>query len=75
MEAALVAKKKSKPGPKPDPSKVRSAVLMVRGMPAWKAWVEELADHDRAGSIGDLLDRALVSYAREINFPKPAPKR
>ncbi len=78
MEAVIMAKAdkpKGKPGPKPDPSRVRTAVTMVRSMPDWKAWVEELAAHDRASSIGDLLDHALVAYAREIKFPKPAPKR
>jgi hypothetical protein len=66
---------KGKPGPKPDPSRVRTSVTMVRSMPEWKTWVEELAAHDRASSLGDLLDHALVSYAREIKFPKPAPRR
>ncbi len=68
-------KPKAKPGPKPDPSRVRTAVTMVRSMPDWKVWVEELAEFDRASSTGDLLDRALVAYARQVKFPKPAPKR
>jgi hypothetical protein len=64
---------KKKPGPKPvDGGRV--AVIPIRSTEAWKAWVEELAESDRV-NVSDLVDRALVAYAREIKFPKPAPKR
>lgn len=72
---AVMAKAKKKPGPKPDPERVRSAAIIVRGRPEWKEWVEGLAEADRAPSVNDLIDRALVTYAREIKYPKPAPKR
>ncbi len=68
-------KPKGKPGPKPDPTRVRTANVLVRGMPDWKTWLEELAEFDRASNVGDLIDRALVAYARSIQFPKQAPKR
>jgi hypothetical protein len=74
VEAVLEMAKK-KPGPKPDPSRVRTDTIMVRGMTAWKEWVEEFAEFDRATSLSELIDRALVSYARERGFPKQAPKR
>ncbi len=83
--SATMAKKKSESvspdsepkrrGPKPDPSRVRSATTIIRSMPAWKEWIEEFAEFDRCSSVSELLDRALVSYARDAKFPKPAPKR
>ncbi len=64
------------PAPKKaEESRVRTGVILVRGVPDWKVWAEELADFDRAPSMNDLIDRALVAYARDIKFPKPAPKR
>jgi hypothetical protein len=77
MEAVLVAKKKApaEPEPKPKVHRVRDATTNIRSTQEWKAWVDELADFDRAPSVNDLVDRALVAYAREIKFPKPAPKR
>jgi hypothetical protein len=55
--------------------RTRSAVLMIRGTPEWKAWVEELMEADRAPSLNELIDRALVTYARQIKFRKAPPKR
>jgi hypothetical protein len=84
VETALMAKKKVKAEgkeaeppakPKAEESRVRTGVLLVRGVPEWKVWAEELADFDRAPSMNDLVDRALVVYARHVGFPKPAPKR
>jgi hypothetical protein len=69
VESLLMAKKISKPGPKPDPqspSRVRTAAVMLRGMPEWKTWLEELAEHDRAASIVELADRAFVAYAQAV---------
>jgi hypothetical protein len=56
-------------------SRVRSAVLLIRGRPEWKQWAEELKEADRAPSLNELIDRALVAYARRIKFRKPAPRR
>jgi hypothetical protein len=67
-------KPKQKPGPKPDPSRVRTALVQIRAMPAWKEWVKEFADQERCDVV-DLIDRALVAYARQVRFAKPAPRR
>ncbi len=80
MSTALMSKKKGKAGDeaegKPEPvARVRTGVLMIRGVPEWKAWAEELAEFDRAPSMNDLVDRALVVYARHVGFAKTAPKR
>jgi hypothetical protein len=66
---------KKKPGPKPDPSKARDATTMVRSTQPWKEWVERLAEHERAPSVSDLIDRALVAYARQVGFKEGAPRR
>ena len=68
-------KAKKKPGPKPDPSRTRDAAIMVRSTEAWKRAVEAFAEFDRAPSVSDLIDRAVVAYARERGYEKPIPKR
>jgi hypothetical protein len=73
METPLMAKKK--PGPKPDPQRVREAVTAIRSSDAWKAYVEELAEFDRATSVSELMDRAIVAYAKQLGFKKSPPKR
>jgi hypothetical protein len=72
---ADMAKPKKKPGPKPDPTRVRDAVTNVRSTEAWKNAVEEFAEWDRAPSVSDLIDRAIVAYARERGYDKAFPKR
>jgi hypothetical protein len=69
-----MAEPKKKPGPKPNPSRVRTALIQIRSLPDWKDWVKELADYDRCDVV-DLIDKALLHYAREIKFPKAAPRR
>jgi hypothetical protein len=66
---------RKKPGPKPDPDRVRSVVTILRSRPEWRAWVDELAEFDRAPSLVELIDRSLVAYARQVKFPKTAPPR
>jgi hypothetical protein len=77
--AIRMAKKKSakgarlKPGPKPvDGGKV--AATTIRSTAAWKAWVERLAEFDRS-TVADVVDHALVAYAREKGFAEAAPRR
>ena len=36
---------------------------------------ELFAEWDRAPSVSDLIDRALVAYARQQGYDKPIPKR
>lgn len=66
---------KGKPGPKPDPARVRSEAVMLRGRPEWKEWLGRLAEFDRAPSMNELFDRAITAYARDIGFKEAAPKR
>jgi hypothetical protein len=48
---------------------------MVRSSEAWKEAVAALADWDRATSVSELIDRAIVEYARVRGYDKPIPKR
>jgi hypothetical protein len=66
---------KKRPGPKPDPQRVRSAVTNIRSSPEWKAWLERLVVFNRSPSLADLVDDAVVLLAREIKFPEMPPKR
>lgn len=56
-------------------SRIRDVCLFLRGTQEWKAWVERLGRADRAASINELGDRALVVYARHIGFSEVPPKR
>jgi hypothetical protein len=75
LDVSVGAMAKKKPGPKPDPTRTRNAVINVRSTEAWKQAVEEFADWDRAPSASDLVDRAVVSYARERGYGKAFPTR
>jgi hypothetical protein len=68
-------KKKGKPGPKPDPARVRDVATLIRSTRAWKDAVEAFAEWDRTSSVADLIDKAIVAYARERGYDKPFPKR
>lgn len=57
------------------PVRVRETMMNLRGMPDWKAIVEEAAEFDRAPSVVDFIDRAIAHYCKAIKFPKPLPKR
>lgn len=63
-------------GRKPQPpERVRKAVTMIRSADEWKEAVEQLAEWDRASSISELIDRAVVAYARARGYDRPIPKR
>ncbi len=73
METLVMAK--NKPGPKPDPQRVRDVATIIRSRKEWKDAIDRLAEFDRAPSVSDLFDRAIVTYARSVGFPEPIPKR
>jgi hypothetical protein len=53
---------------------VRSVVNTFRSTPDWRDWVARMADSERIG-VPDLIDRALVDYAKKVGFREPPPKR
>jgi hypothetical protein len=49
-------------------------VISIRGSGEWRAWVGRLADHSRL-KVADVIDRALLVYAKQEGFTEPAPRR
>jgi hypothetical protein len=75
LTMARPKKKTAAESPKPaSVARVRDAVTFVRSSLAWKEHVEKLAELDRAPSISDFIDRAVVHYARSRGYDVP-PKR
>lgn len=76
VEAVMAKKTPGKrPGPKPDPDRVRSAVTNIRSSPEWKEWLGRFAEHHRSPSLADLVDDAVVHFARHVGFKEVPPKR
>ena len=73
MSGVAVAKKKSKPAPPPEPDP-RPIVISIKGSAEFRDWLNELADHERVTSVA-VIERAVVEYAANHGFTKPAPKR
>jgi hypothetical protein len=48
--------------------------VVIRGSVEWREWLKELAELDRSSMV-EVIDRALVDYARKIGCKKGAPKR
>jgi hypothetical protein len=80
LGTAAVARKRpdsegdEKPKRKSRDAEPRPIALTIRGRSEWKAWVGLLADFERI-SVNELVDRALVRYAREVGFKGVAPER
>ena len=49
-------------------------VLSIRGSTEWREWLGRLADHSRL-KVADVIDRALLAYAKQEGFSEPAPRR
>jgi hypothetical protein len=52
----------------------KANVLSIRGSVPWRDWLARLADHCRL-KTADVIDRALITYARQEGFTEPAPRR
>ena len=52
----------------------RVTILNQKGTREYKVWFDELSDfsHMPAATLSDV---AIAEYAKQIGFPKPAPKR
>jgi hypothetical protein len=74
MSATIVAKKRTKPGPKPAPAgEMRDDLIAIRCRAAYKGWVQRFADADRSTPT-ILIDKALALLAKTEGF-EPPPKR
>lgn len=70
MESAAVGRKKTR---SPDPNR-KPVAITIKGDPAWREWVEELAKHCRM-SVSGVVDYALVQVAKQQGFAKKPPER
>lgn len=48
--------------------------VSVRATVGWRDWLEALAEFDRS-TVADVIDRALVDYARAKGFDRLPPRR
>jgi hypothetical protein len=60
--------------PKSSTEAPKGNVLSIRGSEEWRDWVGRLADHGRL-KVADVIDRALLLYAKHEGFDEPAPRR
>jgi hypothetical protein len=66
----LLRSERRKPGPKPDPDHARSALLVIRSRPAWKAWLQEMAEID-GRDVSEIIDEAVLKYAQIRKWGMP----
>ena len=64
-------KKKAEQNPKPE---AKGSGIAIRGSEEWRNWVMALARFKRLKAT-DLIDQALVEYARNHGFTEEAPER
>lgn len=72
--AEPVAPSKRRGRPKVSAEGPKGNVLSIRGSVEWRAWVGRLADHSRL-KVADVIDRAMLAYAKQEGFAEPAPRR
>ena len=66
MDTLVMAKKK--------PSKSKVTVLGIRCSEEWRDWLDQLAEHCRLNKV-DVVDIAVVEYAKRVGFEPKPPKR
>ena len=71
-EVPVVPRRRGRPKGSGDGPK--GNVFSIRGSEEWREWVGRLADHSRL-KVADVIDRALIVYARQEGFNEPAPRR
>jgi|PeaSoiMetatran63_FD_contig_21_141789_length_252_multi_22_in_0_out_0_1 hypothetical protein len=72
MGSTVMAKRKAT---KPKPAAERKAIAVtIKGDPAWKAWLDGLADHCRS-DVAKVIDKALIGYAKSEGYDQEAPRR
>jgi hypothetical protein len=68
-----MAKKKA-PAPAVETADSRAIVVSMKGTVEFRDWLNELAEFDRSTAV-QVMEKGAVMYAKQIGFPKPAPKR
>jgi hypothetical protein len=64
-----------KAGSSPTPARVSASMMMVRSTAEWHAAIVAFAKWDRATTVSELIDRAVVAYARQQGYDRPIPRR
>jgi hypothetical protein len=65
---------KKTPTPDPEPADSRAIIVSMKGTKEFRDWLNELAESERTTAV-QILEKAVVDYAKRIGFPKPAPRR
>jgi hypothetical protein len=52
----------------------RAIVVSMKGTVEFRDWLNELAEFDRSTAV-QIMEKGAVAYAKQIGFPKAAPKR
>ncbi|WP_422931772.1 hypothetical protein [Singulisphaera sp. PoT] len=65
---------KKKPEATPETSDSRAIVVSMKGTVEFRDWLNELAEFDRSTAV-QVMEKGAVLYAKQIGFPKVAPKR
>jgi hypothetical protein len=73
LEGQVVAKARKRAGRPAAQKGPKRQILGIRGSEAYKAWLVRFAEQERS-DLADLVDDALVAYAKERGFEAP-PKR
>ena len=56
------------------PADDRAIVVSMKGTKEFRDWLNELAEFERTTAV-QILEKAVVTYAKQIGFSKPATKR
>ena len=73
LEGRGMAKARKRTGRPATQEGPKRQILGIRGSEAYKAWLVRFAEQERS-DLADLVDDALVAYAKERGFEAP-PKR
>ena len=65
-----LANKNTAAAGRPKVERRRSQILTIRAYPEYKAWLAEAAQAKRTDMV-DLIDRALVAYAKQEGLTEP----
>jgi hypothetical protein len=68
-----MAKKAAKVVPFGD-NEPRKNVVSIRGTESWREWLMGLAAHRRLKAV-DVIDQALIEYAKKYGYTEEAPPR
>jgi TolB-like protein len=71
MGSAMMAKKKAA---RPAAADRKTIAVTIKGSPAWKDWIDGLADHCRL-DVAKVIDLAVVRFAEAEGYNQKAPQR